>query len=345
MLSTDGKFCNALGRSAIFYYMLDDTIKNFTMRAQPKTKDVIVETRNIDIVDFDVDVRRNKLYFSTITGSALNVMDLSTGTMSAIDEVKHVRTIALDWITGNVYAVEVGESQIIKVCSLNRPMCAPLKGIDLHSFVSAIAVDPVNKFVFYVQVFESLNSAFFATPTVSTIYRMRLDGSDLKTLHKSGTVSTLTLDIAERRAYFTDSSTQSLMSIGYDGGESLQMLRANNRYLREPISMNLFENVAYIVNRRSSEITQCKLFGSRECHQINLMAMGMSKIVIAQDTRQSMTVNMCEKHSCDDAICIPADTDVKFLSRNGSEVKRPERCETDDGLVRIFSLLILHELT
>lgn len=326
MLGTDGRFCNALGPPAIFYYMLDDTIKNFTMKTMPKTKDVTVETRNININDFDVDMRRNIMYFSTIANPNLHEMNLQTGEMRIIDEVNDVKKIALDWINGNIYVVEIGSEQIIKVCTVAQRMCVPLKQIDLHSFVSAIAVDPVNKYVFYVQVFESTSVRGFETAPVSSIHRMRLDGSDDKEIHKSDTVFALTLDIQQKRIYFTESSTQSLLALDYDG-DSTQTFRTNNRYLREPISINVFENVAYIVNRRSSEITQCKLFGSRDCHQINLMAMGMSKIVIAQESRQQPMVSMCAEHSCD-AICIPADTNVKFLKRDGSE-EQLERCQPD----------------
>lgn len=332
VLDADGKFCNAMGDPAVFYYMLDDKIKNFTMKTNTKTKELTVDAKHMNINDFDVDVRREKLYFSTVAGSNLNEMDLRTGEMRIFAGVKNLKSLATDWITGNIYTVEVGETQKLRVCSMDQQICAELKKIDSHHFLVALAVDPVNKYLFYVQVFQSLDTKAFSTPTTSTIVRTRLDGSDEKPIHKNEIIMALTLDIDQKRIYFTESSTQSLIAIDYDG-KIIDTFTAQNRYLREPISINVFENKAYIVNQLSSQITQCKLFGDRECHQINLMAMGMSKILIAQKSRQQMTVSMCEKHSCD-AICIPADTSVKFLLRNGSEVESLEKCRQD--MVRTF---------
>lgn len=192
--------------------------------------------------------------------------------------------------------------------------CALIESLDYHEQITAIRVDPINKFIFYAKLLD-----VSVLEPVSKIIRMRLDGSRAHEIAKGSMIKSLAIDIDQQRVYFTETLTQTLFVTDY-AGEQNKSLITQSRMIRRPISMALFENHAYIIQQASQMISRCKLYGNMECHTFDILANSVRQIVIGHATNQKSGPNNCENDSCE-VVCIPSDPGFRCLSTNGTIVE------------------------
>lgn len=326
----DKTTCKALGSPKSILYAFFDQIRNFSEVS--RSIDIVLDVEDFQISDFDVDINRQKLYFSAAGDDELIEFDMVTKKSISFNGAPTSKRIAHDWISGNTYMVHSPDDNRVEihVCNLQSKACAIIRKLQHHDQIPAIQIDPINKLVFYIE----LANTIFVHPT-SKIIRMKLDGSDLKTILNDTHITSLALDIDQQKVYFTEMDSQSLQVINYDGENRKQIVK-QTRLLKRPIAMALFENHAFILNQASSQMTRCKLYGDMKCGQVDIMATNARRILIVQQSRQKIESNHCLNHPCD-VICIPMDLGMKCACTNGTFVNPGTTCFEKVG-VRGFSL-------
>lgn len=319
ILGSDKKSCMALGKRQSMLYSFYDQIRNFT--EIPRAVDIIIDTEDIPISDFDINIESNKLLFTVVGDNELIEIDMLSGRKLSVTNIPSSDRIAHDWISGNTYIVHYPDDlqAEIHACDSTTKSCALIRKLNYHQQVTSIQVDPINKMLFYVQ----LSSVVFVHPT-SNVVRTRLDGSDAKFILNDTHVTALALDIEKQQVIATEIESQSLQMFNYDGSNR-QFVAKQTRLLKRPIAITLFENHAYILNLASSLLTRCKLYGSMDCRQFDIMATNARRIAIAQRTRQKSGVNNCLSHPCD-VVCISVDVGFKCVCSNGTFVTPGKRC-------------------
>lgn len=319
ILGADKKSCKAIEGNRAILFTFYDQIRNFTETS--RSIDVLIDTDDFRINDFDLNMRQQKLWFSVTREEELVQLNLETNEKSVITGIPTAYRIAHDWISSNTYIVHYpsGAKVEIHVCSMKTQSCALIRKLDYHREIPSIQVDPINKLLFIVD----LRNTLFMHPT-SSIVKMRLDGSDPVTILNDTHITALALDTDKQLIYFTEMSSQSLKMVSYTG-ESQKVITTQTRLLKRPISMSLFENHAYILNQASNQMTQCKLYGEMECRQADIFAGNAKRVVIAQQSRQKMTEDHCLNNPCD-VVCVPADVKFKCLCANGTSFAPGTRC-------------------
>ncbi|XP_055918086.1 low-density lipoprotein receptor-related protein 1 isoform X3 [Eupeodes corollae] len=134
--------------------------------------------------------------------------------------------IAIDWVAGNIYWSDT-KRNIIEVARLNGSSRYVV--ISNVENPSALAVDPVQGFLFYVGD--------------RIIGRTGLDGSQPFILvNQTKAVTNIVLDIDATKVYWCESGNDVIMKVDYDGNLKTQLL---NHSLNNPVALGLIDNVIY----------------------------------------------------------------------------------------------------
>jgi Low-density lipoprotein receptor domain class A/Calcium-binding EGF domain len=312
VIGLDGHQCRALGDSERFFYIVDDEIRKLDRQSISRVVDANLPLKNVAF-----DVARNRIIFSSSAADGIVSATIDTENMNFkyLNKIPITECFAYDWISQNVYVVHQNGAQwAISLCNTQNEKCAVLKNLE-HNTVAAkimsIDVDPVNKFVFYVKRVRG----DWRSIQVTSIMRMKLDGSDEKEMHSDTDISTMALDIDKKLIYFTEKRSQSLQSISYEGKDK-ETLVYQSYMFKNPTSMSLFENHAYFFDESNFQIRECKLYGDKTCKSFKNEIANAKGLVVTHKSNQRMIPNICEQHNCDE-ICVAADLSAKCLCSNG----------------------------
>jgi hypothetical protein len=253
-----------MGDPQVILFTNFDQIRNIS--ETPHTTKVQVDMKSNHINDFDVNMNRKTILFGVMGGNELIETSTETGEHQVMEGVPRANRIAHDWITRNTYLVHYPDDMKVEihVCNMQTKGCAMIKKFESHKQIPSIQVDPINRFLFFVE----LSNPIYLPPT-SIIMKTRLDGSDDQKVMNGTHITAISLDIDEQKVYSTDMTLQSLQVIDYSG-ENRQTIVKQTRFLKRPISMSLFDNHAYILNRVTPGITRCSLYGEKECRVIEI---------------------------------------------------------------------------
>lgn len=230
--------------------------------------------------------------------------------------------LSLDWVTENVYfANAYSDEKTIDVCNFNSGKCAKVADIGSNSYVTAISVDPINKYLFYaVTQWWVFNSPHY------TLYRSNLDGTKTRDLVKTvkGFISGMTFDSNRQLLYFVEHHEGQVHSINYDGTNAMIIIYN----LTSPRGLNLFEDELYFLNSKH-QMGKCTLYGeTRFCDTFKLQSYTNYLFALSQESRQPKGVNICAKHNCSN-VCIPSDVEVRCLCENGVLTEEGRECLQD----------------
>ncbi|XP_052872576.1 putative vitellogenin receptor [Anopheles cruzii] len=320
MLKSDKTTCKATGASYYLLYARFDQIRKLTVN--PPTIQTILNANSSRITSMDISVRSKKLFFTTENIPAIFQLDLETHKIHMLSDIGKPEKVAVDWITNNVYLIDKSEPSI-KVCNLERGVCARLVSFMRQHFLKALCVDPVNKYMFYSVLF----SWIFEEPH-SIIYRANLDGTLRQIVAKdNGLVSTLAVDPNSKTLYFTDLSKNTLNRVSYDGKELAVLVRNQPHMINNPVAMYLYENHAIIVNRAWAALSDCQLFGEYKCQRFNVNVPTTQHILFVQEAQQPVVENFCDqKRSECTHLCIPSQHEGICVCHNGQAILAGDRC-------------------
>lgn len=177
----DKKSCKGEGsRMSIYFGVHENQIRELV----PKTNSigVIHEGPFLKITGLDALADPKTIFFSVEQNGAIYKVDPATDTIHYIKNVGLPQFITVDWGTQNIYYYNAeSNSKSISICSFEEK-CAKLIDIEPHRQVSALAVDSVNRVLFYV-----LRSWWVLESPSYAIYKSNLDGSNTTELVKTTT--------------------------------------------------------------------------------------------------------------------------------------------------------------
>lgn len=125
------------------------------------------------ITGIEMSMQDNLIYMSLENSQTIQKLRPKNKTIHYIENVGQPEKITLDWSTNNIYFYNAQtDSKSINVCNFEAMLCARVIDIDLHRQVSSLAVDSVNKFLFYTVV----SWWVYDTPSF-VIYKTNLDGT------------------------------------------------------------------------------------------------------------------------------------------------------------------------
>lgn len=325
-LENDKISCKSLDSKMFMFYSAYDKIYRLG-----KDLTELKSMNGSKIVGLDMKFDKKLLYFTIEDSEALYEFNWTNG--SQINMVKNIgmpAQVAVDWITENVYFID--KSMAIKVCHMDKRNCITLIEFTKGEHIKSLAVDPLHRRIFYVTVkkFE------FIMPQ-STIISHSLDGTQRRELTKdSFYVPSITCDFYTERVYYVGLETRSIWSVKYDGS-GRQLLIERNNFLTRPIEINLFENHAYVSNAGSKIVALCPLYGDRQCRSFELNINQPDNIVIAQQSRQPTSDDVCANNKCS-TICTPSDLGAKCICDFGHMVQPGVICTDVVSLYALFKV-------
>ncbi|XP_019544975.3 putative vitellogenin receptor [Aedes albopictus] len=321
MLRSDKISCKAVGPSRYVLYTSYNQIRK--LEVDPPSIRILIQANESRITSMDVDIRRQMLYFTDEYNPVIYEHDMERNSTHVLYNVGHPEHLAVDWITGNLYFYDRSEPSI-KLCSVQRQLCSRIITFASQVFVKAVAVDPVNRIVFY----SLMHFWIFEVPH-SIIYRADMDGQNQLVITKDVShVTSLQVDTENKLLYIADISTRTIKVLDYEGKQLRTIIEKQNLAVSRPIGITLYENQVLILNMASSTVGQCKLYGDFECRLLELNAHNSNQLLIVQESRQPEAQNVCDtsKINCSH-VCVPGDDGYgRCICHNGERIHETDIC-------------------
>ncbi|XP_017771582.1 PREDICTED: putative vitellogenin receptor [Nicrophorus vespilloides] len=318
IIRNDKASCKSIGESMKMIFSLQNEIRQLSQADNSLT--ILHSEDTPKITGLDVDVEEEYVYFTIEESGTLHRIHGSNKSGEYIAELGKPRKLAVDWITKNVYYVDADSTdKSIRVCNFLEQKCSKVLNIDMHSQVTSLTVDSVNKYVFY-----TLTTWWVFNSPRSMVYKANLDGSKIHELVKSssGYVTGLAFDSNKKLLYVSDQHTSSISRLKYDGTEKI-VLFTN---ITKPSSLNFFEDHLYYMTS-FGHMGKCPLYGMhRTCENFKSNVYGSEHFAIAQISRQPKSTNACVGHVCSH-LCVPSDVGARCLCESGKVVTEGEDCE------------------
>ncbi|RWS16456.1 hypothetical protein B4U79_10678 [Dinothrombium tinctorium] len=148
--------------------------------------------------------------------------------------LESVEGIAIDWIADNIYWID-SSYDVIEVSRLNGSHRYVVISGDMDK-PESLVIDPIRGFLFWSDV-----------GAIAKIERACLDGSDRRVLINDTneiTINNMAVDLSEEKLYWTDSRSNTIERINFDGSNREYVVK-NNSYLKNPISLTIYNNYIY----------------------------------------------------------------------------------------------------
>lgn len=159
----------------------------------------------------------------------------------------NIESIAVDWLTDHLFWLESFPASL-KVSTLNgiNPTVLYDFGVKKNNNLKLprfLAVDPLSGYLFWV---EYQGDVYTPGVTIErfdlkTRAKMTIFNTSGDAVHSMGRPKGLALDLEKKRVYWTDASSESIQSIGYNG-KSFKMLVTSEDFLGEPLALSKFRN-------------------------------------------------------------------------------------------------------
>lgn len=321
--------CKGIGKPLTYIFTTETQIRKLSQG--DNSLSLVYSDDTPRISGLDISVATGYLYFSIEVTGTIHRINLSNGTKHYISNVGQPQKLAVDWISQNVYFVNTDSTyRSISLCNFDLQRCAKVIDLGIHGQVSALAVDAINKYVFYAVV----NWWVFNSPNY-IIYKANLDGTKKTELVKSspGHISGLTFDCNKRILYYIDRYHGHIHLTNYDGSSHMY-IRSN---LTNPRELNLFEDHLYFLSS-NGHLGRCSLYGEeRVCNTFKIQDYYSHLFVISQQSRQPSMLNVCEHNNCS-YICVPSEVEARCMCEDGKLVKVKEACPIHTVRNFLFSI-------
>ncbi len=112
---------------------------------------IIHRDPEVEITGLDVDSKENTIYWSNEIEGIINKMNIDTKKrVTASNGVGRPETLAVDWITDNVYYFDDKRRPLIKACNVDANKCAVITHIEgMYQRVTTIAIEPLKEMLFW----------------------------------------------------------------------------------------------------------------------------------------------------------------------------------------------------
>lgn len=284
------------------------------------------------ITGLDVAFKEGYFYFSMELLGSIHRISFKDHVRESVTGVGQPQRLSVDWVTGNVYFVDVGSlTKEIRACHLHEQRCARILEVPSHDQISSMVVDAVNKYIFY-----STTSWWLFNSPASVIYKANLDGTRVHELVKKdlGYITGLAYDHNKKILYFSDQHLSQIERVDYDGNHRAMVLK--NSYTQHPTGLELFEDNLYFLTP-NGRMPKCRIYGeSQSCTLFKLHAFSTEMFSIKQETKQPIVKNACDQHNCT-YMCVQSEIGAICICEDGSKVADGMICETKQVfLIYIF---------
>nr|XP_034189705.1 vitellogenin receptor isoform X1 [Osmia lignaria] len=274
--------------------------------------EILYESVDLDISGIDVNAREGTVYWSNDKLGSISKIHLESRKRMIVTGLGKPESLAVDWITNNVYFNDNDHLSTIKVCNLEQQKCAKVVSIESRSRAVAIAVHPKQGLLFWSQV----SFALYDIPT-SKIYRSTTVGSNATAIlsRNSGVIYAFTIDYMRSKLYWTDTFLKVIESSNLDGSNRVIFLKTD---VYQSLSINIFEDALYWLMGTTSTVKKCKLYGDKSCTEISIGNSNIDKhFTILHTSRQRIAAkNVCEERKCS-YMCISGNNTAMCICHDG----------------------------
>ncbi|XP_051173151.1 vitellogenin receptor-like isoform X2 [Leptopilina boulardi] len=328
-LRNDGITCKSTDLSMKFIIASNEGIKKVSLGGI--ATEIIVSDMNDEISGLDVNIAKNTIYWSNENMKTISRLNLTTGERKEIF-FQNPDRLAVDWATDNVYVYSKTSLASIKVCNLNKGICANAISLDKVGNVFALIVDSVNGWIFW-----SLSKQ--GSYSKSEIYRAELSGINPISIVKSRVtiISGLAIDHERSRLYWCDILLRVIESCDFDGNDR-KLIYENDVY--HPMQLNIFEDHLYWLSGISEKIQKCPLLNNNNTEECEIIDTGMSDIhkffTIMQKSRQPFVKDRCAEHKCEH-ICVLTKDDSACICEHGYPSRTNGTCTSTETELTIIN--------
>ncbi|CAH0717661.1 unnamed protein product, partial [Brenthis ino] len=296
-LRPDRRSCKAIGGRPTILYARGASVWSNTNHVHSQ-----VYQNEGEINDLDVDARRDKMYVVSSDAGKLVEVDLSNNasTPDVITNVGRPSKVAVDWVTGNVYFVDSSPAAgCVRVCNFYKKRCARLQRLPSEAEVTALAVDPSHRRLYYCLSRQSESAV-----RASTLFG--------RAEPELGAASCRGLALGPAHLYMASVEPDALLRVEYDGS-AMSPVIAHNANLNNPHDLAVFEDHAYFLS--NSHLKRCLIFGSKTCENYSFMP-NTSAFVMKHEVTQVMVDNDCDGITCDN-VCVMGDGGALCVCHDG----------------------------
>nr|XP_012143749.1 PREDICTED: vitellogenin receptor [Megachile rotundata] len=309
VLRNDRTSCKVGGQQMELITVSGSDIRKLS--ADLRSIEVLYGNVDFDVSGIDVNARERNVYWSNDMFNTINKINLKSKERKIVTGLGRPETLAVDWITDNVYFTDNDHLSSIKVCNLEQQKCAKVVSMESRKRAMALAVHPIQGWLFWSQV----NWMLHDVPT-SKIYRSTTVGSNATVIvsRNTGVVYALAIDYIRSRLYWTDTFLKIIESANLDGSNRAIFLKTD---AYQALSINIYEDALYWLMGTTGEAKKCKLYGDKSCTKISIGNSNVEKhFTILHTSRQPTAKNVCEKHKCS-YMCISGNNTAMCICHDG----------------------------
>ncbi|XP_012218709.2 vitellogenin receptor-like [Linepithema humile] len=247
-LQDDKKTCKADGGEATLLFSTRSIIRGYHLDSQ-----ILFDfMKDLDHV-VDVVVNGDYLYWSEVKNENSVIKRLNTRTYEKREAIvtaglHTVTSLAVDWITGNIYFTDSGYSRI-GVCNNNGTYCTILINSDKQ--LKSLVLLPSKGLMYYYEEFSFINE----------IKMVGMDGKNMTTFVKPKSAANgLAIDYPNNRLYWL-SKIGMIESVKLDGTDKRDILHS---VVAHAVSLAVFENKLYWSDWESKSIQSCDKFSGKD---------------------------------------------------------------------------------
>ncbi|XP_012532761.2 vitellogenin receptor [Monomorium pharaonis] len=319
ILRNDTVSCKAVGPPMEIVAVTDNDIRTISLNL--RLVKVIHSLSGWSISGLDVNAVHNSVYWSNDEFGAVTKFNVKTKEILTVRIAHRPQTLAVDWITDNIYINDNDRPNTIKVCNLEKQKCATLIWLKDKIKVTSLVVDPINRWLFWSEVtFETdIN-------TSSKICRTDMTGADMKIFDTDlGFVNGMAIDHINSRLYWSD--YKNIMSSNFDGNQRKSFIHS----AFHPLGLSIFEQTLYWLNSNGYLIS-CKLYGKISCETLDISTLNIHKFfTILHTSRQPIAKNLCDEKYCD-YMCVLTKDGATCICSDGKRIESNVTCEIKSDL-------------
>lgn len=289
----DGGYCKHTNSSTA-KIIISDGNKVFEMDLFAQNNRRLLD---FEVTSIDFNFAKNKLYFADLKSKQIYSSDYAslnrpTSIMSIYGQV----SIAVDWVTNNIY---IGEKQFSRIDILTGDGRLRTNFVTTNIYSpSSLALDSLVSYLFYT------DQGGFSKAQAPKIERVQLDGRERITLVSQKLLEpvAITLDLIKKRIYWLDRKYDHLETCDYHGLKRY-IIASGSQVLPHSISIDLFENTIYYADWTKLGIMRLKRHTITTEANVTYFTKLNSKpqlVKVFHETKQPRRdLNPCEHSPCE----------------------------------------------
>ncbi|XP_063833799.1 vitellogenin receptor Yl [Ostrinia nubilalis] len=285
-LRSDRRTCKAIEGELSALFASRDTVWEVTSDGHGSMLHRGAE--DVVITDMDIDFKRKRLYMAIPEVGEL-VEVTHNGSEVVVTNVGIPTKVSVDWLTGNIYFADNSPAgAIVRVCNVNKRHCSKLQKMPAYTKITSLVVDPPSGQMFYC----------IARGNDFSLWSATLAGFKETDLAVVKNCTGLAVDSFKQIIYIAETKPSRIIKMNFNGEKQVTIIN-DQKYLRTPHSLTLFEDSVYFLASDTLKITRCSLFGKKLCEPFTYKGVPANAFVLKHPSIQRDDVpNPCQGVVC-----------------------------------------------